>query len=85
MIADIDKKKIRNVVRKTCTERRKIRLLKGGMISKRFEERVIDLVDVGATNLWGQIRDGILMACDEACWKKRGGEVKEIHGGGEKW
>ena len=28
MVADIDKRKIRNVIRKTCTERRKISLLK---------------------------------------------------------
>ena len=37
MIADIDKTKIRNVVRKTCTERRKISLLKELKIElKRF-------------------------------------------------
>ena len=35
LVADIDKKKIRNVIRKTCTERRKI-LLKDLEISKRF-------------------------------------------------
>ena len=35
--ADIDKKKIRNVVRKNYTERRKITLLKDVKIRKRFE------------------------------------------------
>ena len=34
MVADIDKKKIRKVVRKTCTERRKISLLKDVKIGK---------------------------------------------------
>ena len=34
MVADVDKKKIRNVVSKTCTDRRKIRLLKDGKIRK---------------------------------------------------
>ena len=47
VIADIDKKKIRKVVRKTCGERRKITLLKDVMIRKRFVENVDKLVDVG--------------------------------------
>ena len=34
MVADIDKKKIRNVVRKICTKRRKISLLKNLKIRK---------------------------------------------------
>ena len=41
VVADIDRKKIRNVVRKMCTERRKISLLKDVKIRKRFEENVI--------------------------------------------
>ena len=36
MVADIDKKKIRNVERKTCIERRKIRLLNDVKTRKRF-------------------------------------------------
>ena len=50
LVANIDKKKTRNVVRKTCNERRKITLLKD-VIRKRYEEKVIKLVDVGAQNL----------------------------------
>ena len=42
-VADIDYKKIRNVVRKTCAERRKITLLKDVEIRKRYY-----VVDVGA-------------------------------------
>ena len=30
------------------------------------------MVDVGALNLWGQFKDGILKACDEVCGTKRG-------------
>ena len=52
-IAGIDRKKIRNVVRKSCTVRRKISLLKDVKIRKRLEENVNKLVDVGAHNLWG--------------------------------
>ena len=39
VIADIDKRKIRKVVRKTCAERRKITSLKDVKIRKRFEEK----------------------------------------------
>ena len=38
-VADIDKKKIRNVVRKTCTERRKISLLKDLKIRSGFKKK----------------------------------------------
>ena len=40
MEADIDKKKIRNVVTKTCAERRKISLMKDLKIWQLFEEKV---------------------------------------------
>ena len=38
---DIDKRKIRNVMRKACAERRKITLLKDVKIRKRLEEKII--------------------------------------------
>ena len=59
-------------MRKTCAERRKITLLKDVKIRKRFEEKVIKLVDVAVPNLWGHFKDGVLKACDEVCGKKRG-------------
>ena len=40
VIADIDKKKIRKVVKKDCAERRKIIFLKDVKIRKRFKEKV---------------------------------------------
>ena len=67
MIADIDKKKIWKVVRKTCAERGKISLLKDLKIRKRYDDKEMKLVDIGAPNLW----------------EEEGGEVKEIHGGGK--
>ena len=51
VVADIGKKKIKNVVRKACSEKRKISLLKDLKIRKRFEENVIKLVDVGVPHL----------------------------------
>ena len=50
MVTDMDKKKIMNVMIKTCAERRKISLLKNVKTRKQFFEKVIELVDVGATN-----------------------------------
>ena len=49
-----------------------------------FQENLTKLVDVGAPNLWGHFKDGVLKACDEVCGKTRGGDAKEIHGGGMK-
>ena len=72
VIADIYKRKIRKVVRKTCAERRMITLLNDVKIRKRFEEKVTELIDVGAPNLWGHFKDGVLEACHEVCVKKRG-------------
>ena len=47
-------------MRKTCAERRKISLVKDVKIRKRFEEKVIKLVDVGVLNLLGHSKDGCL-------------------------
>ena len=46
VIADVDKRKIRKVVRKTCAERRKITLLKDVKIWKRIEEIVTELSEL---------------------------------------
>ena len=59
VIVEIDKQKIRNVVRKICVERRKISLLRDAKIRKQLIEKVIKLVDVGAPNLWGHFKDGV--------------------------
>ena len=46
MIADIDKRKIRKAVRKTCAEKRKICLLKDVKIRESFQEKVIELFGI---------------------------------------
>ena len=55
---------------------KKISLLKGVKIRKRFEENVIELVYVGVPNLCGHFKDGVLKACDEVSRKKRGRKSK---------
>ena len=62
VIADVDKRKTRNVVRKTCAEARNTTLLKDVKIRKRFGEKVTELVDVGAPHLWGHFKDGVSKA-----------------------
>ena len=59
VVTDIDKKKIRKVVRKTCAERRKISLLKGLKNRKRLQQKEVELVDAGVPNLCGQFKDGV--------------------------
>ena len=39
--------------------------MKDVMIRKRFDEKVILLVDVGEPNMWEHFKDGVLKACDE--------------------
>ena len=39
-------------------------------------KKVIELVDVGAPNLWGHFKDGVINACDGVCLKKRGRRSK---------
>ena len=41
-------------------------------IWKQFEEKVMELVEVGVPNLLCYFKDGILKECDEVCWNKRG-------------
>ena len=66
VVADIDERRSNlQKASKTCAERRKISLLKGVKIRKRFKEKVISLVDVGEPILWGHFKD-------EDCCIKRG-------------
>ena len=44
----------------------------------RFQERVKELFDVEAPNLWNAIKNGILKACERVYKKKK---VMVMHGG----
>ena len=61
-------------MRKTSADRREVSLLKYVKNRKRFEEKVIKLVDVEAQNMWGYFKDGILR---HVCGKSRGRLSKE--------
>ena len=72
VVADLDKKKLKKVVRKGAVERRMVWKLKEEETRARFEERVGELVSVDALDLWKCFKEGVLKACDEVCGKKKG-------------
>ena len=74
VVADIDGKKMKNVLRKTCTE---ISFLKDVKIRMRFNKNVIKLDDVVTPHLWGHFKNGVLKAFSEVCGKKMGRRNKE--------
>ena len=54
------------------TVRRIVWKLNENNIKARFQERVKELVDVDAPNIWNAFKNGILKACDEVGGKKKG-------------
>ena len=45
--------------------------VEGKQHENRISERVKELVDVGAPNLWNTFKNRVLQACDAACGKKK--------------
>lgn len=72
VVADLAKKKVKKVVRRKAVERRKTWKLKEDDTRVRFEERVGELVNMDAPDLWKCFKEGLLKACDEVCGKKKG-------------
>ena len=52
--------------------RRRVWKLKENNIKTKFQERVKELVDVDARNLWNTFKNGMLQACDEVFGRKKG-------------
>ena len=82
MATDTDKRKMKKVVKIEQTIRRRIWKLKKNKMKARFQERVKELVNVDAPNLWNTIKNGMLQACDEVCRKKKS---KRNHGNMWRW
>ena len=72
MVTDIRKNRLKKVVTNEQTFRRKVWKLKENNMKTRFQERVMELVDVDAPNLWNTFKNSMLQACDEVCGKKKG-------------
>ena len=83
MVTDIDKRKLKKVVKNEQTFRRVWELKENNMKTK-FQERVKELVDVDAPNLWNTFKNSMLQACDEVLERRKVEKTMGIHGGGMK-
>ena len=72
VVTDIDKRKLKKVVKKELTIRRRVWKLKENNMKTKFQQRVKKLVDIDALNLWNTFKNSMLQACDEECGKKKG-------------
>ena len=72
------------VVKNKQAVRRSVGKLKEKNMKPRFQEKVKELIDVDATNLWNTFTNVILQACDEVCRKKKDRKNQRIRGGGMK-
>ena len=72
MVTDIDKRKLKKIMKNEQTIRRRVWKLKESNTKTRFQERVKELVDVDAPNLCNTLKNGRFQACDEVCRKKKG-------------
>ena len=81
VIVDVDQRKLRRIVRKRMIEKRKVWKLKEEETRAKFQERVEELVDMDAPDMWKSFKEGVLRACDEVCGKTRGRKDQ----GGETW
>ena len=67
---NIDKRKLKKVVKNEQAIRRRVWKLKENNMKTRFQERVKELVDVDAPNLWNTFKNIMLQVCDEVCGQK---------------
>ena len=72
VVTEVDKKKLKKVVKNEQIIRRRVWKLKENNIKTKFQEKVKKLVDVDAPNLWNTFKNSMLQACDEVCGKKKG-------------
>ena len=63
-------KKVKKVVKNEQTITRRVWKLKENNMKTKFQEKVREMVDVDAPNLWNTFKNSMLQACDEVCGKK---------------
>ena len=63
---------MKKVVKSKQVFRSRVWKLKENNRKTRFQERVQELVNVDAPNLWNTFKNSMLQACDEICGKKKG-------------
>ena len=70
-------------MRKTCTQGRKVSLLRDMKIRKRLDEEVIELDEVEVPSLFRHCNGGFKRHVMRCVGRRGGSEVKGIHGGGK--
>ena len=81
IVANVRGRKLKRPGRKTNIICRRVWKLKEEETKSNFKQRVRELVDMEAPDLWKSFKEGVLKACDELCGKK----TLRRHGGNTWW
>ena len=67
VVVDVEESKLKKSVKKSKRVRWRGWKLKEKEIKEEFEQRVVELVDTEAVDLWESYKNEVLKACDELC------------------
>ena len=82
VLVDVEKRKLRKSGKKSNRVRWRVWKLKEKEVKEEFEQRVVELVDAKAVDLWSPIRMVFLRLAMNYAERRKGEENREIHGGG---
>ena len=71
VVVDVEKRKLKKSEKKSKRVRWRVWKLKEKEIEEEFEQRVVELVDTEAVDLWEFYTYDVLKACDELCGKTK--------------
>ena len=77
VVVDEEERKLRKSVKKSQRVRWRVWKLKKKEIKEEFQQKVVELVDTKAVDLWESYKNGVLKACDELCGKTKGRRDQE--------
>ena len=72
-VVDVEKGKLKKSGKKSKRVRWRVWKLNEKEIKEEFEQRVVELLDTKAVDLWESYKNGVLKACDKLCEKMKGG------------
>ena len=67
VVTNIDKRRLKKVVTNERIIRRRVWKLKENNMKAKFQDRVKELINVDAPNLWNTFKNSMLQVCDEVC------------------
>ena len=71
MVDDVEEQKLKKSVKKSKKVRWRVWKLKEKEIKRKFEERVMELVDIDSMDFWGSYQNRVLQVCDKLCGKTK--------------